>query len=218
MVAGWHVPPLRHGRSWHDGQLATPTSCTASAANSSSLPLISILLIQPTTAAQCKWYFTLPPLWWEYQWVCPRAYLRNHVSKLHTKFLVHVACGHGSVLHRRCSNSAICHEFPVLKTTSYFCIVSLKEACQYHCRLTPLLLCVGCVLSETTAGANSRHVYHARGLHAMHNWPVLSLTLMVENGKNGKSTFPLSTVTVPLIHETWQVLGLLYVQLIAYME
>jgi len=80
--------------------------------------------------------------------VCPLGYLKNHIP-----------------------SSAICYVLIVFVDDIMFLydgpsgsVTLLQQLCCYVVHgLTLLLYAIGCILSQTTAGAKTRHVLHARG-------------------------------------------------------
>jgi len=94
--------------------------------------------------------------------------VREHISRTKrphfTEFCMHVACDRGSVLSRRRYDTLCISGFidDVILGPVEACRKSQRRHCSVVRRLTPLLFGVGCVLSQTPAGAKTGRVYHAR--------------------------------------------------------
>ena len=93
----------------------------------------------------------------------------EHISRTKrpdlTEFYVHVACDRGSILSRRGSDTLCISGFidDVIIGPVPACRMSQRRRYSVVRRLTPLLFGVGCVLSQTPAGAKTGRIYHARG-------------------------------------------------------
>jgi len=85
-----------------------------------------------------------------------------------TKFFVHVAYGRGSVpIRQRCDmscTSGFVDDVMMSYNRPHGGVTLQQQSrCNVAYVVTPLLRDIGCVLTKTTAGANTRRDHHARG-------------------------------------------------------